>query len=220
MKINEQRNIALPVVTELVTRKVPKEIDGKEELIDETEEVVRVWAYHTPISREVFDANFRVLAATKSALAGKGSHYLSSSGPRIAALTLRDEGKKDAAARGSFDKDGIVKDDDTAALLGEFKRLTMILCPGQHGWDLLPVDAAIQQGRIDSEDWEEALASIVFFTCLYAMARKADREMMAKGTASLIGALITSSAPMEFAASLQTSMHHEHTKRTQSSIPS
>jgi len=212
MKIDEKRNLALPVVTEKVTKKV----EGK----DVTEDVVRVWAFHSPVSREVFEANYRILAATKSALASKGSHYLMSSGPRIAALTLKDEGRRDAADRGSFDKDGNVVDGETAAFFEEIKRLTMVLCAGAHGWDMLPIETAISSGKIDAEDWEEVASSIVFFCCHYAMARKADRETTAKATASLLGASISSSSITEFKDSLPNSTPVEHTKTGQSSIPS
>jgi hypothetical protein len=212
MKIDENRNLCLPIVTERIT----KNVDGK----DVTEEVVRLWAFHTPISRAIFEQNYRILAATKSALASKGAHYLWSSAPRIAALTLRDEGRKDAQARGLFDEDGNVKDEETPALFAELKRLTLVLCPGQHGWDMLPVDTAIQQGKLDVEDWEEAASSIVFFTCNYAMARKADRETTAKAYASPLGALITSLTATEFAGSLPTLTQAEPMKRAPSSIPS
>lgn len=212
MKIDEKRNLCLPIVTETVTKKV----DGK----DMTEEVVKLWAFHSPISREVFEQNYRVLSATKSALASRGSHYLMSSGPRIAALTLRDEGRKDAAARGSFDETGNVRDDETPALFAELRRLTMVLCPGQHGWDMLPIDTAISAEKIDSEDWEEALSEIVFFTCHLAMARKADRETTARAVASMLGASITSLAPTAFIASLPNSTPAEPTRPAASSIPS
>jgi hypothetical protein len=212
MRINEQRNLVLPIATEKVTKKV----DGK----DVTEEIVKLWAYHTPISREVWEQHFRVLSATKSALASKGSHYLTSSGPRIAALTLRDEGRKDAAARGSFDEHGKVRDDDTDAFFAELQRLTMVLCPGQHGWDMLPVATAIAGGKIDSEDWEEVASSIVFFSCHYAMARKADRETTARGTAYVLDASITSLPPTEFVASLPNLTQASPTTPVRSSIPS
>jgi hypothetical protein len=212
MKIDDKRNLVLPIVTEQVTKKV----DGK----DVSEDVVRVKAFHTPVSREIFEQNYRVLAATKSALAGKGSHYLRSAGPRIAALTLRDEGRKDAAARGSFDPDGNIVDNDTLALLAEIKRLTMILCAGPNGWDLLPVDAAIAAGKLDAEDWGEAESSIIFFSCHYAMAKKADRNSTAEAMAYLLDASITSSTPTELIGSLPTSMPAAPTTRAPSLIPS
>lgn len=212
MRIDEKRNLVLPVVTE----KVAKTVDEKEMV----EDVVRVYAFHTPVSREIFEMNYRILAATKSALASKGSHYLMSAGPRIAAMTLKDEGRKDAAARGSFDEQGTLIDNETKAFLAELKRLTMVLCAGPNGWDLLPVDTAISGGRMDDEDWEEVISAIVFFTSHVSMAKKADRPVATKATASLLGASITSLTPTEFAASLQNSTPAEPTKRTPSSIAS
>lgn len=212
MRVDEQRRLVLPVATDFVT----KSVDGKET----AEEVVRLWAYHTPISREVFEQHFRVLAATKSALAGKGMHYLTQSGPRISALLLKDEGRKDAIARGLVDDNGAARDEETIALLGELKRLTMVLCPGANGWDMLPVDTAISSGKMDVEDWEEVLAGIVFFTCNYAMARKANREATAKAYASFLDASITSSSPTEFVASLPNLTQAAPTKPALSSIPS
>lgn len=212
MKIDEQRRLVVPVVTEAITKKV----DGK----DVSENVVRVYGYHVPISRDVFEQNFRVLAATKAELSAKGSHYMMGSGPRVAGLTLKDEGRKDAAARGSFDDEGKIVDQDTPALLAEIKRLTTVLCAGDHGWDMLPVDVAIQQGKMDEEDWEEALSSLVFFTCNHSLAKKADRARAAAASAHFLSGSITSSAPTQFLASLPNSTPVEHTKRTQSSIPS
>ena len=218
MRIDEKRNLVLPVVTEKVTRPVTKKVDGKDVTENVTEDVVRVHAFHTPISREIFELNYRVLASTKSSLAGKGSHYLMSAGPRIAAMALKDEGRKDAIARGSFDEHGNVIDNETQGFLLEIKRLTVLLCAGQNGWEMLPVDAAIAAGKIDSEDWEEVASSIVFFSCHYAMARKADRETTAKATASLLGAELTSSSPMEFVASSVISTPAEPTIKPHSSI--
>lgn len=210
MRIDEKRNLVIPIVTETVTTKVK----GK----DVAKSIVRVYAYHSPISREVFEANFRVLAATKAALSSKGSHYLMGAGPRVAALTLKDEGRKDAASRGSFDSDGNVVDLETPAFLEELKRLTTVLCAGQHGWEHLPVDVAIQQEKFDSEDWEEALASLVFFTSQYSMAKKADRTKAMEAMAGFLGGSTTSSTPTEFVASLQKSTPVELTKKTHSSI--
>jgi len=212
MKIDENRNLVIPVVTERVTKKV----EGK----DVVEDVVRVYAFHSTISKAVFDANYRVLAATKSAMASKGTHYLMSAGPRIAALTMRDEGLRDAEARGRFDDQGRPQDDETRAFFAEVKRLTTILCPGPNGWEYLPVDSAINGGKIDEEDWQEVEASIVFFSCHVAMARKADRHRIAQVTASLLNSSITSLPLTEFAASLPTSTADSATTVKPSSIPS
>ena len=179
-----------------------------------------VHAYHTPISREVFESNFLILAATKSALSSRGSHFLIDSGPRIAALTLRDECRKDAAARGAFDEKGQGVDYAASALLAELKRLTMVLCPSAKGWDMLPVDTAVQRGVIDADDWAEVESALVFFTCHYALAKKSDRQDIAQGTASLLRGESTSLSPMDYVASLPTSTPDEPTPVVTSSVPS
>lgn len=175
--------------------------------------------YHTPISRQVYEMHYAVLNATKAALARKGIHYQMGSGPRIANLVLKDEGRKDAAERQSFDANGAVLDDRTPALLAELKRLTVVLTPGSSGYAMLPVDAAIAQGKLDDEDWSEIEANIVFFTCHAMTARKVNRASIAAATASVLNGSITSSAPMEYIASLPTSTKEEPTPVTPSSIP-
>ncbi|KGC03236.1 hypothetical protein DM81_3476 [Burkholderia multivorans] len=185
IQINEAMNLVVPVVAD--------------------DAGVKVWAYHTPISRQVFEANYRVLAATKAALMSKGSLYMMDSGPRIAALTLRDEGLREAEARGRFDAKGQVVDEATPALLAEVRRLTMVLVPTANGWDLLPIESAVAAGKIDEEDQAETESAIVFFTCICALASKAERKVHAHSTASLLKGSITSLSPLEFSASLPTS---------------
>jgi hypothetical protein len=200
LKINDDINLVIPVKS-----------DSKG---------VVVYAYHTPISRAVFESNYRILAATKSALAGKGIHYQMDSGPRIAALTLVDEGKKDALERGDFDENGQPKDSGAQSLLMEIRRLTTALIPGNNGWDMVPVGTAITKGAIDEDDWREAESAIVFFTCHYALAKKAERLGMAQATASLLKGSSTSSSLSEFAASLQTSTTEQPLlKKVASSVP-
>ncbi|WP_455387444.1 hypothetical protein [Petrachloros mirabilis] len=170
-------------------------------------------AYHTPISREVFEANYRILAATKAAISSHGVYYQMDSGPRIAALALKDEAKKDAEDRGD-------EVDASIALLAEIKRLTVILCPSVKGWDMLPVDAAIAGGHIDADDWREAESSLVFFTCLWSLASKANREKVAQATSSLLMASITSLSALEYSNSLLTSTQDQDSKTVASVVPS
>ncbi|SAK53582.1 hypothetical protein AWB78_01340 [Caballeronia calidae] len=212
-QINEAMNLVVPVVTDVVREKK----DGQ----DIETVVVRVWAYHNPIAREVFEANYRVLAATKAALSGRGAAYAMDAGPRIAALTLRDEGLRDAEARGRFDANGNTIDEAVPALLAEIKRLTNVMVPGSGGWDFMPVETAIAAGKIDAEDWSEAESAIVFFTSHWSMAKKAERARVARSVASVLRASITSSSPMEFAASLPSSTTETTSaKRAASSDPS
>jgi hypothetical protein len=150
--------------------------------------------YHTPISREIFEANYRIIGATFSALMQPSARI---GAPRIAALRLRDEGAADAREHGTVPADG-----GAVALLGEIKRLSCVLAPQGAQWTMVPVDAAIAQGIIDDEEWGEAESALVFFTCLYTMVTKKERGKMIGAVVSAIGGEITSLQPMEFAASL------------------
>ena len=163
-----------------------------------------LYAYHVPISSEVFEANYRIIAATKAQLAGKGVYYQMDTGPRIAAMALRDEGRRDAELRGDFDETGKPKD-AAHSLLTELKRLTTILGPTPAGWEPMPVDAAIHNGVLDPDEWQEALSAIVFFTCHYALAKKAQRSEVADAVAGILSASITASSVSEYASSLKKS---------------
>lgn len=175
------------------------------------EKGVLIYAYHSPISREVFEANYRLLAATKSALAGKGVFYMMDAGPRIASLAFKDEGRKDALERGDVDAKGNPNEDYVTAFMAEIRRLTTILAPTANGFQPIPVDAAIAQNIIDDEEWTETESAIVFFTFNYWLSRKAIRSRQASATASVLKASVTSLSAMEFIASLQTSTQAETT---------
>ena len=176
--------------------------------------------YHTPVSREVYEANFRALSATKAALFSKGKNYAGEVGPQIAALMFRDEAKRDAEDRGDVSPEGVPNDAGAVAFMGELRRLTLVLAPGANGWEHLPVDVAIARNLIDAEDWREAESGLVFFTCLYSICPRATRQKMALGIAGLLGAAVTSFSPMEYVDSLRTSTQAPDTKTEASSGPS
>ena len=182
---------------------------------------VQVYGYHTPISREVFEANFMILAATRATMAAKGVQFMMGSGPSVAALILKDEAKKDAESRGDFDDEGKPSDRAAKALLAELKRLTTLVAPGPNGWDMIPVEAALSKGIIDADDWREAESALVFFTCHYALAKRAERALVVPATARVLTGLNTSSTLSEFVNSLQTSMQAETSAQAAgSSVPS
>lgn len=176
-------------------------------------------AYHIPISRQIYETHYSVINAVKAALSRKGIHYQMGSGPRIANLVLKEEGERDAAERESFDAKGNAIDERTPALLSEIKRLTTILAPGAGGYELVPVDAAISQGKLDAEDWSELEAAIVFFTCHAMTARKMNRSSIATATASILNGSITSLSPMEYAAGSPISTKVAPTVKPASSLP-
>ncbi|MHB1644270.1 MAG: hypothetical protein ACYCS8_16750 [Acidithiobacillus sp.] len=181
------------------------QIDASINLVIPITETIK--AYHTPISPQVFEANYRVLSATKAALFAKGIAYAFDAGPRIATLRLKDEGLRDAQERLEEGDGGV------GALLAEIKRLTTVLVPG-NGWEMLPVINA----HIDPEDWQEAEASLVFFTCLYAMSKKTNRGKVASGAASLLGGSITPLSLSDWIASSPASTPEKSGPAT-SSVP-
>ncbi len=152
-----------------------------------------IWAYHTPISTEVFQANYRIIAATKAAIFGKGIAYAADAGPRIASLTLRDAGRADAAEWGI--------EDSAPALLAEIKRLTHVLAPGKDGFDVLPIDPAIARKVIDEEEADEAISAVVFFTSAFSMATRSNREAVGRASALVLAGSTTPLDPSAWANS-------------------
>ncbi len=160
------------------------------------------WAYHTAISSQVFEANYRVLAATKAALFAQGPRYAFEVGAQIAGLRLRDEGRRDAVDRGDLDGDGSPRDGGVAALLAELQRLTMIVLPSPAGWETMPVAVALQRGMMDADEWREVESGIVFFTSLFHLTPRAKRAQIGGVAASMQGGSLTSLPLTEWTASL------------------
>lgn len=136
--------------------------------------------YHVPIDESIFQLHFRVLAATKAAIWGKGLAYAADVGPQIASMVLRDEGE--LIARDRLEKG----DHGASALLAEIKRLTTVVAPSEEGYQTLPVDKAL-----GDEDWRELESRIVFFTCLYALTPRRSRREIAQAVAGILNALVT-----------------------------
>lgn len=168
-------------------------------------------AYHTPISTDVYESNFLILSGTQGTLFSRGIKHALSVGQRIAALTLRDEGKRIAEERDRDDDFG------ASAFLKEIKRLTTILAPTSEGWNFLPVEMAIQQNKIDEDDWKEVESAIVFFTCAYYSLPKRERPEVLPLLMEAMGGQNTSLSCEEYAASLPTPTKTD--KKKASSIP-
>lgn len=162
------------------------------------------FAYHTPISLQVFEANYRTLAATKAALFAKGPRYAFEVGAQVAALHLRDEGRRDAAERLDIDENGDPRDGGVEALLTDLRRLTMVAVAGQQGWQEVPIPVAIKSGSIDGEDAREVENAIVFFTCVYYLTPRNHRAQIASVVASAAKGSTTSSSITDWIASLPT----------------
>ena len=173
-----------------------------------------VTAYHTPISREIYEANFRLLGETKIALIGDNvRHAYMASGDAV--LYLRQCGRDMAAERGGSGDFG------ADALLADIKRLTLIIAPGPQGWNSVPVDVALASGFITADEWADAEAALVFFTAWMAGVSRKERLKQMSFSAQLIGGSTTSSSPAELISSLQQPSQTANSDQSAgSSVPS
>jgi hypothetical protein len=157
-----------------------------------------VYAYHTPISRQVFEMNYRLIGGTLAMLQSKsvGTNVVD-----VATLALKDIGRRDAREWGL--PEGLSVEDGGMAvpLLAELKRLTSIIAPTPEGYRSIPVDKAIQGNLISAEDWEEAESALVFFCAGFSTKRR-NLATVAADLASPLGGSITSLLPSDWIASL------------------
>lgn len=173
-----------------------------------------VTAYHSPISREIYEANFKLLGETKIALIGDNiRHAYMASGDSV--LYLRQCGQEMAAKAGGSGDFG------AAALLADIKRLTLIIAPGPQGWGVVPVDVALSSSIITDDEWADAEAALVFFTAWMAGVSRRERLKQINLSAQLIGGSTTSSSPAELISTLQQSNQTDNSaQNVVSSVPS
>ncbi len=159
-----------------------------------------VQVFHSPITKAVFEANFRLLSATKADIFGHGNQYAFLSGLNVAALTLKDIGKRLSDERGQEGDYG------AQSFLGELQRCSTILAPGANGYDILPVGTALAQGTLDADDWADVENELVFFTCAACLSPRKARKAVAQAMADLLECSLTSLSCEEYARGLTISV--------------
>lgn len=164
-----------------------------------------IYAHSSPISREVFEAHFLVIAKTFNTIIAEGLSRIS--GPRISALTL----KMIAEKMGIWEGQSGVKN----GLINEMHRLTAIFAPGANGWETIPFPEAVKTGVIDEDEASEVENALVFFSCAYRMWRKQVWPEMLIPCLELWGGQITSSNATEYRTSLPTLTQVENTGANQ-----
>jgi hypothetical protein len=158
-----------------------------------------IYVYSTPISKEVFDANFLIISKTFTELYTQGLGL--SAAPRIAAKMMRKIALEDNIWDGP---EGVQN-----VLMQEIFRLTNVFLPGERGWESIPLHTAIVQKQIDDDEMEEVENSIVYFIVAYVMHRRQDREQIINATLKLWGGQLTSLNFTEYRSSLTTSTTDE-----------
>ncbi|MBW8067065.1 MAG: hypothetical protein GJU73_06410 [Ferrovum sp.] len=188
MRIDDNLNLVFPIRTETIE-------EGKI-----TKEIPLIYAFHSPITREVYEANYRIMALAKSVIYAKGIQFAVGTGPLIASLVLKEEAHRDAEERGIPDPDLASR-----AFLAEIKRLTMIVGPSDNGFKPLPVDAALSSGMIDADEWREAESQLVFFSVTSYLVKQSKKKMAMDSAAFFLGGGLVSSNCTEWAVFSPTS---------------
>ena len=150
-----------------------------------------VYVHAMPISMEVFNEHFLVIARTSAALWGLNLGL--TAGPRVAAKMLRNTAKT------------LQVENETLNLTNEITRLSNVVVPSEGGYKTIPLFSALKEDGLSKDDYEEVENILVFFTVLSAMQPKKTLEPLLRETASLWGGQIESLNCTDYANSLRTS---------------
>ena len=173
-----------------------------------------ICAFSSPVPESIFRANYRALARANEEIFGRGMKAALMTGPRIAAMSIADAGKRIA------EEDGKEGDSGARAFLGEIKRLTMILVPDDSGFDSLPVDQVIQSGKISADDWADVESALCFFMLGSLFETKRARRGLLEVLTGALSCSLTSQNCEDYAASLTTSKPvATPAKKAASSVP-
>jgi hypothetical protein len=203
MQIGTDLRLALPVRWASIPDDSPLPEGVEPPTEPRTKLVATLWAYHTPLSRDLFEANYRIIAAANDQLTATDG-LPNRSGPAVATFALRDAAKRDAAQWGSLDEQD---PGGFNALMAAIRNATNVLVPAESKWQYMPVPTAIDRKVIDQDEWTEAESAISFFTCVWPMMPRRARQSprMLSYLALVLGASTTSLTLTDFAASLPIS---------------
>jgi hypothetical protein len=157
-----------------------------------------VHVHSTPIGRATFEDNYLVICKAFTQVYSHGLGAMT--GPRIAALLLRDEAKKlDMWER------------TQQSLMAEVYRLTNVIAPGDTGWETYPFIVSKQRGILNEDEAAEVENCIIYFTCASSVRLRAELAVATEGLSTLWGAQTTSSNVTDFQRSLPTWTPEEST---------
>jgi len=164
-----------------------------------------IHVHSAPISREVFEDNFLVISRAFTAVYTNGLGPVT--GPRVAALLLREEAKKLS-----------IWERTQQSLLAEIHRLTNVIAPGDGGWETMPYDVAKKRGVLDEDDAAEVENCIIYFICASSIHLRAEMAVALEGLNTLWNARTTSSNVTEYMRSLPISTVEETTGETATAV--
>jgi hypothetical protein len=156
-----------------------------------------VHVHSSPIAREIFEDNYLVISRAFTAVYTNGLGPVT--GPRVAALLLKDEAKK----LGIWDR-------TQQSLIAEVYRLTNVIAPSDSGWESMPFDVARKRGILNPDDAAEVENCLVYFTCASSVHLRAELTVALEGLSTLWGAQTTLSNCTEYMRSLPISTQEEN----------
>lgn len=141
----------------------------------ESEKLGTVLVYSTPITRDTFELYYAELGAVFKACYGSdddGAVHLALVGPQIAYSALKSYSQRVK----TWDKPGGVQ----LGLVSEIVRLTSVSYAETDGsgWKTLPLDLAQKREILNTDEVQEVLNSLVFFTAACKVAPKPLAEQM------------------------------------------
>lgn len=166
-----------------------------------------IYAHAMPISREVFEANFEVMARAYAKLWANGPRETMMTAPRVALLQIKKAAEE------------LRLTEQTDALLAEIRRLTNVIAPSGSGWSSTPLHVAVQQKTIGDDELFDVENVVAFFTLASAMNRRHEAADVLAGMNALWGTSTVPSTCTEYAASLTTSTVDATTAPAASSVP-
>ena len=158
----------------------------------------KIWIHSVPISKEIFEQNYLLLAKAMSNL------YINGIGPalapRIAALVLRDTAKEMNETT-----------DISFNLFQEIYRITNVLMETETGWTLIPFHEVKNKKMLDESILSEVENAVVYFMLASSIHLKSELRMAYQGLIGIWNAQITSLNVTGFLASLKTLTTEENT---------
>lgn len=127
-----------------------------------------VFVHSTPIGKEVYEANFRLI--TKTAVGMYTDGLAPGACARIAALAMR------ATAKEMDENSGDTFRRSAESLFQEIWRLTNVLMPGLRGWETVPFHEVMQNNSLDDEQVMEVQNILAFFTVISWFHRESERQ--------------------------------------------
>lgn len=174
----------------------------------DTEQHGLVHVHSTPVGREVFEQFYKVMGRAWSSIMGGGQGIMS--GPRVAALALRDAAEQLGVWDGEEDGVNYVK----SGLLGEVTRLSNVMIQGPAGWESLPLDTAVRRGLLDADARADVEGELIFFTLAARILKRDQVGSMMEAVGGLWGSQTTSSDATSYLRSLRTSTDSASTGAT------